>query len=217
MKKFMLASAAAATVLAGCATDGTMQGPSQRQMVGAGGGALAGAALGTLAGGDDGRNAAIGAVVGAIAGAGVGTYMDRQEARLREQTAGTGIEVERRGDQIYLNTPADVTFQLSSATIQPQFYGTLNELAATLMEFPSTAVDIVGHASTDGPEQFNMDLSERRAVAVQTYLSNQGVRPIRMAAYGRGESQPLPGIPGSSAENRRVEIVLTPITEGQVS
>lgn len=72
-------------------------------------------------------------------------------------------------------------------------------------------------ACVDAGSFFEIDLSERRAVAVQTYLSNQGVRPIRMAAYGRGESQPLPGIPGSSAENRRVEIVLTPITEGQVS
>ncbi|MAP96263.1 MAG: hypothetical protein CMK07_15055 [Ponticaulis sp.] len=216
MKKILFATAASALLVAGCATDGTMQRPSDRVLIGAGSGAVVGAGLGTLAGGDDGRNAAIGAVVGAIAGGAVGGYMDRQEERLRAQTAGTGIEVERRGDQIYLNTPADITFALSSADIQSSFYPTLNDLAATLREFPSTAVDIVGHASTDGPEQYNMDLSERRAVAVQTYLNQQGVRPVRMAAYGRGESQPIPGIPGESPQNRRVEIVLTPITEGNV-
>ena len=213
MKKFMIATAASAFFVAGCATDGSFQTPSNRQMTGAGVGAIAGAGLGTLAGGNDGRNAAIGAVVGAITGGAVGTYMDRQEAKLRQQTAGTGIEVERRGDQIYLNAPSDVTFQVSSADIQPQFYPTLNNVAATLSEFPSTAVDIIGHASTDGPDQFNMDLSERRAIAVQTYLSQQGVRPVRLAAYGRGETQPLPGIPGTSPQNRRVEIVLTPIVE----
>lgn len=217
MKKMIFTSVAAtALFVAGCATDGTMQRPSNRVLIGAGSGAAVGAGLGTLAGGDDGRNAAIGAVVGAIAGGAVGNYMDRQERKLREQTAGTGIEVERRGDQIYLNTPADVTFQVNSATIQPEFYTTLNNLAATLMEFPSTAVDIVGHASTDGPEDYNMQLSERRAIAVQTYLTNQNVRPVRLAAYGRGESQPIPGIPGDSPQNRRVEIVLTPIVEGQV-
>ena len=216
MKKIMIASAATALLVAGCASDGTIQRPSNRVLIGAGSGAVVGAGLGTLAGGDDGRNAAIGAVVGAIAGGAVGDYMDRQERQLRAQTAGTGIEVERRGDQIYLNSPADVTFQVSSATIQSEFYTTLNNLASTLKEFPSTSVDIIGHASTDGPEDFNMDLSERRAIAVQTYLSNQGVRPVRMAAYGRGESQPIPGIPGNSPQNRRVEVVLTPIVEGQV-
>tara|TARA_Y100000052_G_scaffold13882_1_gene13375 strand:- start:29236 stop:29886 length:651 start_codon:yes stop_codon:yes gene_type:complete len=216
MKNMILASAASALLVAGCASDGGFQRPSDRVLVGAGSGAVVGGALGTLAGGDDTRNAAIGAVVGAIAGGAVGDYMDRQERKLREQTAGTGIEVERRGDQIYLNAPADVTFRLNSANIEQQFYPTLNDLAATLIEFPQTAVDVVGHASTDGPADYNMDLSERRALAVQTYLSNQGVRPVRMAAYGRGESQPIPGIPGESAENRRVEIVLTPITDDQV-
>ena len=213
MKKFVFAGMASALLVAGCATEG---GPSKRVLIGAGSGAVIGGALGTLAGGDDGRNAAIGAVVGGIAGAAVGDYMDRQEEKLRQQTAGTGIEVVRDGDQIYLNTPADITFRVSSAEIQPEFYGSLNNVAATLIEFPQTAVDVVGHASTDGDATYNQQLSERRALAVQNYLSAQGVRPVRLAAFGMGETQPLPGIPGEDPRNRRVQIVLTPIMDDQV-
>ncbi len=211
MKHLIIASSATALLLAGCATDG---GPSQRVLTGAGIGAVTGGALGTLAGGDDGRNAAIGAAVGAIAGAAVGDYMDRQEERLRQQTAGTGIEVDRQGDQIYLTAPSNVTFQVNSASIQPQFYGTLNDIARTLVDYPSTAVDVIGHASADGPEDYNMQLSQRRAVAVADYLNAQGIDAVRLYATGMGETQPIPGISPEDPANRRVEIVLTPITEG---
>ena len=105
---------------------------------------------------------------------------------------------------------------MSSAEIQPEFYGSLNNVAATLIEFPQTAVDVVGHASTDGDAGYNQQLSERRALAVQNYLTAQGVRPVRLAAFGMGETQPLPGIPGEDPRNRRVQIVLTPIMDDQV-
>ena len=210
MLKQILAGSAAAILIAGCATE---SGPSRRVLTGAGVGAIAGAGLGTLAGGNDGRNAAIGAAVGAIAGGAVGDYMDRQERALRERTAGTGIEVVRQGDQIQLVAPSDVTFQLGKADIQPQFYQALNDVAMTLREFPSTSVDIVGHASSDGPAEFNQTLSVNRAQSVMNYIVNQGVRTVRMSASGRGETQLLPGIPGESAANRRVEIILTPIVD----
>ena len=91
-------------LLAACA-----EGPSRNVWTGAAAGAILGAGAGTLAGGDDGRNAAIGAAVGAIAGAAVGDYMDKQERALREQTAGTGIGVERQGDQIALTMPSNAS------------------------------------------------------------------------------------------------------------
>ena len=59
-------------------------GPSQRVLIGTAAGAIAGAGLGTIAGGDDKRNAAIGAVVGGLAGAAVGGYMDEQQRKLEE-------------------------------------------------------------------------------------------------------------------------------------
>jgi len=211
MTKFLLLAAAGTLIVAGC------QNVSNRQLQGAGAGAVIGAGVGVLAGGDDTRNAAIGAVVGAIAGAAVGTYMDRQEEELRRQTAGTGIEVERQGDQIALTMPSDVTFPVNSASIQPSFYAPLNEVASTLVNYPSTAVDIVGHASSDGPADYNQDLSERRADAVEGYLLTRGMQDVRVLSYGRGEDNPVAdnATEAGRAANRRVEIILTPVVEDE--
>ena len=191
------------------------QGPSRNVMTGAAAGAILGAGVGMMAGGDDGRNAAIGAAVGAIAGASAGKYMDEQERKLREQTAGTGIGVERVGDQIALTMPSNITFAVNSATIQPNFYGPLNDVAATLKEYPSTAVDIVGHASADGPDDYNMQLSQKRAESVRSYLVSQSVNSVRLYAVGMGETQPIAdnATAEGRAANRRVEIMLTPITD----
>ncbi|MEO0467277.1 MAG: OmpA family protein [Pseudomonadota bacterium] len=209
MNKFLLLVAASGLVIAGC------QNVSNRQLQTAGAGAIVGAGVGVLAGGDDGRNAAIGAVVGALAGAAVGGYMDRQEEELRRQTAGTGIEVERQGDQIALTMPSDVTFPVNSSTIQPSFYAPLNDVAGTLVDFPSTAVDIVGHASSDGAADYNQTLSEQRASSVQSYLLSQGMQSVRVQSYGRGEDLPVADNSTSAgrAANRRVEIILTPVVE----
>ena len=209
MKRLAIA-VCAVSMLSACA-----EGPSRNVWTGAAAGAILGAGAGTLAGGDDGRNAAIGAAVGAIAGAAVGDYMDKQERALREQTAGTGIGVERQGDQIALTMPSNITFDVDSATIKPAFYQSLNEVATTLVDYPSTAVDVIGHASADGPDDYNMQLSQRRAASVQNYLVGQGVASVRLRAIGMGETQPIAdnSTPEGRAANRRVEVILTPVTE----
>lgn len=201
----------AALVLTACET-----GISQRTMGTTAAGAVIGAGVGVLAGGDDTRNAAIGAVVGAIAGASVGVYMNKQEEALRKRTEGTGIGVERVGDQIALTMPSGITFAANESDVQPGFQNSLNEVAATLVEFPSTAVDIVGHASSDGDDASNQALSEARARSVRTYLINNGLQAVRANAVGLGETQPVADnstIEGRIA-NRRVEILLTPVVEG---
>ncbi len=207
--KTTLTVLAAAALLAGC------QNVSNRTLSTTAGGAIIGAGVGMMAGGDDKRNAAIGAVVGAIAGAGVGVYMDKQEEELRRQTAGTGIEVNRVGDQIALTMPSGITFDVNSAAIKGDFYGPLDEVSATLIEYPSTAVDVVGHASSDGPDDYNQALSERRANSVQSYLVNSGVQSVRLQAFGMGETQPIAdnSTEAGRIANRRVEILLTPIVE----
>jgi outer membrane protein OmpA-like peptidoglycan-associated protein len=218
MKRLFI-SLMAASMLTACVTNPET---GQRGISKTGGGAVIGAGtgalLGVLIGGNDKRAAAIGAAVGGLAGAGVGRYMDQQERKLREQTAGTGIEVVRQGDQIQLALPADISFPSGRSDIQPQFYSPLNDVASTLIEFPSTAVDIIGHADSQGPEASNQTLSERRAQSVQAYLSNQGVRPVRLASIGFGETRPIATNETAEgrARNRRVEIILTPITEDGV-
>ncbi|MEL6663559.1 MAG: OmpA family protein [Pseudomonadota bacterium] len=210
MKRIILIALASAS-LAAC------QNVSNRTLGTTAGGAIVGAGLGTLAGGDDGRNAAIGAAVGALAGAAVGAYMDEQERKLREATAGTGIEVARQGDNIALNMPSDITFPVNSSDVQPGFQPTLNDVANTLIEYPKTSVDIIGHASADGPEDYNQQLSERRAASVQSYLVAQGMRPVRVQSYGFGETRPIAtnDTAEGRAANRRVEILLTPIVEDE--
>ena len=153
--------------------------------------------------------------LGGLAGAAVGVYMDKQEEKLRQQTAGTGIGVERVGDQIALSMPSGLTFDVDSSTIKGDFYGPLNDVSATLQEYPKTAVDVVGHASSDGDDAYNQQLSERRATSVQTYLSNNGVQSVRLNAIGMGENQPIAdnSTQAGRAANRRVEILLTPIVE----
>lgn len=200
---------AAATLIAGC------QNISDRTIGTTAGGAIIGAGVGMMAGGDDKRNAAIGAVVGGLAGAAVGVYMDKQEEELRRQTEGTGIEVQRVGDQIALTMPSGITFDVNSAAIKGDFYGPLDEVSTTLIEYPKTAVDVVGHASSDGDDSYNQQLSERRANSVSSYLVNSGVQSVRLNAFGMGETQPIAdnSTQAGRAANRRVEILLTPIVE----
>lgn len=215
MKKLIVGALGAAMLTACAVNPETGQREMTRTGQGAAAGAIGGALIGLMAGGDDTRNAAIGAAVGALAGAAVGNYMDRQERALREATAGTGIEVARAGDQLQLTMPADVTFPVDSAEIQPGFYGPLNDVAATLAEYQQTAVDVIGHADSTGSAEYNQGLSERRANSVKDYLVTRGVQPVRIATAGRGESMPVASndTAAGRAANRRVEIVLTPIVQ----
>lgn len=211
MKKSILVAAALALPLVHACESG----PSQRVWTTGAAGAILGAGAGMMAGGDDKRNAAIGAAVGAIAGAGVGVYMDKQEEKLRQQTAGTGIEIERQGDQLALTMPSGITFRQGSAEIDPSFFQALNNVAATLVEYPSTAVDIRGHASSEGDRNFNQRLSQQRADAVRNYLANQGVQGVRMSSIGMGIDYPVAdnSTEAGRVQNRRVEIILTPVAE----
>jgi outer membrane protein OmpA-like peptidoglycan-associated protein len=214
MKK-MLIGAAAAMLVAGCTTDPyTGQQKLSNTAGGAALGALAGAGLGVLAGGDDRRNALIGAGIGALAGGAVGAYMDQQEAELRAQLQGTGVSVTRMGDRIVLNMPSNVTFATDQDQVIAAFYPTLNAVALVLQKYNRTIFDVNGHTDSTGGEQYNYDLSQRRAGSVAQYLSAQGVDGRRFAVNGFGPSQPVAsnGTPEGRAQNRRVEIYLVPIT-----
>ena len=184
-----------------------------RTAVGGALGAVGGYLLGDLIGGD--RTAAIiGAGVGALAGGAAGQYMDRQEARLRQQTAGTGVDIIRQGDELVLRMPDGITFGYDRADVQPQFRATLDGVAATLDEYQSTAIDIYGHTDSTGSDSYNQGLSERRAQSVAGYLVARGVDRVRLATRGFGESQPIAdnSSEGGRAANRRVEIRIVPVT-----
>ncbi len=217
-RSLLFVACASVLALTGCATDPvTGQAIYGRTATGAIIGALGGAAAGTLAGGRDGRNAAVGAAVGALAGAGIGRYMDQQEADMRKAVANTGIGIQRVGDNIELVMPSDVTFAKNSDAIDAQFTPVLSQVAKSLNLYPKTTIDIIGHASTDGDANYNMDLSRRRADSVRMFLQGSGVLPARMMSTGMGETQPLilpERTEADRAKNRRVQIELRPVTEG---
>lgn len=152
---------------------------------------------------------------GGIVGGGVGNYMDRQEAKLRAQLQGTGVSVTRSGDNIILNMPGNVTFQSNSADINASFYPVLNSVALVLKEFDKTVVDVAGHADSTGADDKNLELSQRRAGSVSSYMGAQAVNSQRLIAVGYGETRPI--ATNDTAEgrqqNRRVEITLVPVTQ----
>jgi outer membrane protein OmpA-like peptidoglycan-associated protein len=202
--------------LSACVTDPeTGNRTISKAAIGGIGGALGGYLLGDLVGGRRDRTEKIvGAGIGALAGAGVGYYMDEQERKLRQQTAGTGINVIRDGDNLVLNMPSEITFGVDSANIDAGFRNTLNQVASTVTQYEKTYVDVLGHTDSTGSDAYNQALSERRASAVADYLSSRGVQSARLATRGYGESQPKTSnldAAGRSA-NRRVEIRLVPVT-----
>jgi len=222
MIKLTILSSISAIVLTGCVTDpDTGKKRISNAAIGGIGGALGGYLLGDLIGGRNSRTEEIvGAGIGAVAGAGVGYYMDQQEKKLRERTAGTGIDVERQGDQLVLNMPGDVTFDYNSALVKSQFRSALDSVASTLAEYPSTYIDVYGHTDSTGSDSYNQGLSERRAASVADYLGGRGIQRARMATQGYGETQLKCTPERSEADyqcNRRVEIRIAPVTQSDVN
>ena len=199
-----------------CTTTNPQTGEKEANRTGTG--ALVGAAAGAVAGGligDSKKAVVIGAGVGALGGAAVGAYMDSQEKELRESLEDTGVEVERQGDNIKLNMPSSITFDVNKAVIKPAFYPILDDIGQTLAQYESTIVHIAGHTDSTGSSEYNQQLSVNRANSVSSYLVQQGVINERMVITGYGETLPIASnetVEGRQA-NRRVEITLQPLTQ----
>jgi outer membrane protein OmpA-like peptidoglycan-associated protein len=223
MNKFaytgLTAAVAGALLLTSCATyTGQTDDPNDPNRTGRGAaiGAVAGAVLGAATGGDATerrQRATVGAAAGAAIGAGVGVYQDRQEAELRRQMAGTGVEVERQGDNITLNMPSGITFDFDRYDLKSEFRPVLDNLATTLNEYNQTRIEVTGHTDSKGTDAYNMTLSQNRANAVAGYLGSRGVASSRMVVTGAGETRPVASNDTDSgrAQNRRVEITLVPL------
>lgn len=215
----LTAAVAGALLLTSCATyTGQTNDPNDPNRTGRGAaiGAIAGAVVGAATGGDATerrQRATVGAAAGAALGAGVGAYQDRQEAALRRQMAGTGVEVERQGNNIMLNMPSGITFDFDRYDLKSEFRPVLDNLASTLNEYNQTRIEVTGHTDSKGTDAYNQTLSQNRANAVAGYLGGRGVASSRMVVTGAGESRPVASNDTDSgrAENRRVEITLVPV------
>jgi outer membrane protein OmpA-like peptidoglycan-associated protein len=176
-------------------------------------GAIGGVVCGLIGAAESGRrarNAALGC--GAI-GAGVGAYMDSQEAELREQMAGTGVQVERVGDELNLIMPGNVTFDTNEYIVRQQFYPALDSLSEVLTKYTDTRMTVTGHTDSTGSKDYNYNLSNRRATSVTNYLAQRGIDQSRLIAQGVGPDQPIASNDNETgrAQNRRVELKIVAV------
>ena len=103
-----------------------------------------------------------------------------------------------------------ILFDVNSATIKPESYGTLKEMATVMNEYADLKVKIVGHTDADGKDADNLELSKKRAASVKESLTKEfGIDESRMQTDGKGESEPIDNntTPAGKANNRRVEFI----------
>ncbi len=210
--KFSIAAVAALLFAAGCSSN-PYTGEHRKTATGATIGGVGGAVVGAMAGNTE--TALIGAAIGATVGGLVGNQMDKQEAQLRQQMEGTGIEIERQGDTIRLQAPENITFDTNHADVKPQFRPILDQLATSINEYPNTVIWVEGHTDSTGAAAYNQTLSENRANSVRSYLLQHGVASNRVTAVGYGLTRPIAdnNTAAGRAQNRRVEFLIVPIQQ----
>ncbi|WP_428657016.1 OmpA family protein [Photobacterium satsumensis] len=215
MRNLVFATATA-VVATGCSTTNPYTGEEQTAKATSGSliGAVAGAAIGVASSSksDRGKGALIGAASGAALGGGIGYYMDVQEAELRKQLQSTGISVTRDGDNIILNMPNTITFGFDDTALSGQAKKALSNVALVAKEYDETMLNVYGFTDSTGAASYNLRLSQVRASEVSNELLRGGVANNRIVTKGMGESHPIASNDNEQgrAQNRRVEIVLSP-------
>lgn len=180
----------------------------QGALVGAGVGAILGQVIGkdtnsTLIG------AGVGAALGGIAGNQIGSYMDNQEAALRNVVVESENSMVTRSKNVLTATfQSNLFFDTNSDVLKAGAYSEMDRVAGVLIEYPQTRIRVEGHTDSQGSDVYNKELSQRRAQSVANALIQRRVDPLRMEVVGYGESQP---ISSDGAMNRRVNIVIIPI------
>jgi OOP family OmpA-OmpF porin len=113
-------------------------------------------------------------------------------------------------------TVSDVFFEFDRADLKPSAQQELAQVAAFVRQHPDRDVVIEGHTDSLGTDQYNADLSRRRAESVRAFLISQGVDSSRLVARGFGESFPIASNSNESGrqQNRRVEMLV--LNPGQV-
>ena len=201
-----LVAVSAAALLGACASSGYEPNPTRDTAVGA----AAGAAIGALAHGSNRTHGALaGAAIGALGGYVWSSQMEKQKKDMEQATRGTGVQVTQTADnQLKLEVPSDISFDVGRADIKPNFAPILDRFAQTLNENRTTKVRIVGHTDSTGSDAINDPLSVNRASSTRNYLASRGVDPGRIAIDGRGSRAPVAdnSTEAGRARNRRVEI-----------
>lgn len=174
-------------------------------------GGAAGGAIGGVIGKKSGNTAVgviLGAAIGGTAGALIGKYMDKQAKEIEDNVE--GAEVARVGEGILVTFDSGLLFGFDSYALTPTTKENLRKLATTLQEYEDTKITIEGHTDSKGTDEYNLDLSRKRANAVADYLSSIGVSRARLNTVGYGEQQPIEtnDTDAGRAANRRVEVAI---------
>lgn len=206
--KFTIIAISVAFALSSCAN---MSETQRGTGIGTGVGAATGAGIGAIAGG--GKGAAIGALSGAAVGAAGGylwsNRMEEQKRTMEQATAGSGVQVSQTADnQLKLDIPSDISFDIGSAEIKPSMRPVLDSFARSLNTNPGTGVTIIGHTDNTGSDAVNNPLSFNRAASARNYLVNRSVASNRINIDGRGSREPVfaNNTAANRARNRRIEI-----------
>lgn len=213
--KYLMTILLSSCLLSACVTMPQTK-TGQGAVYGTAGGAAAGAILGQAIGGDtEGTlwGAAIGAALGGLAGAGAGKMMDNQEMEMRQALANSeAASVRREGNLLAVTFKSDMSFDFDSATVRSGLYTEIDRVATIMRNYPQTLIRVEGHTDSHGSEEYNLELSQRRAQAVQDLLVQRGVGTQRIEIIGYGESTPVAANDTESGRqlNRRVEIKIVP-------
>ena len=175
--------------------------------IGAGAGGAAGGLIG-YATGNTVAGVLIGAAVGGAAGALIGNYMDKQAAEIERDIE--GAKVERVGEGIKITFDSGILFDVNKANLKEYCRTELTKLATILNKYDDTNILLAGHTDSTGSDEYNQELSRRRAESVADYLVIQNVNFERFNVYGYGESDPVAtnDTDGGRAQNRRVEVAI---------
>lgn len=200
---FLVSTFAASILIFGCSASNAVKGG----VIGGASGGVVGGVIGHYAG-NTALGAIIGAAVGGTAGVLIGNHMDKQAAEMKKDISGATIE--RVGEGIKITFDSGILFATNSSTLESQAKTSIQKFAAILNKYPDTNILVTGYTDSDGTEQYNQTLSERRAKAVSDYAAAQGVSSSRFSVVGFGESEPVASndtVDGKRM-NRRVEIAV---------
>jgi outer membrane protein OmpA-like peptidoglycan-associated protein len=195
----------ATVLLAGCAS---MNKTTKGAVVGTAAGGAMGAVIGKATG-NPALGAIIGATVGGATGAIIGREMDKQAAEIEQ--AVPDAKVERVGEGIVVEFSSAVLFGFDQADLSADAKANLDKLVTVLNTYPDTNIEVQGHTDSKGSENYNQNLSVRRATSVSDYLVANQITAGRITTRGFGETMPEYDneTEEGRAQNRRVEFLIT--------
>ena len=205
LQKSVFSLVLASMLIAGCKS---MNKTQKGAAIGTAGGAAAGAVIGRVAG-NTAMGAIIGAAVGGVTGAVIGRKMDKQAEEIEKKVP--GAKVERVGEGIVVDFTEKILFGYDKSDLSSTATGNLDKLVTILKDYPDTNIEVQGHTDSNGSDDYNMKLSERRAQAVSAYLRTRGVPSSRLTTKGYGETAPVAdnSTDDGRAQNRRVTFLIT--------